>query len=383
MKLLKLCWLSILLMAMFLFGCSSEKVPSNEDEVRKAKRFEELKELPLDTVLTRAYKFYEQFQATGDTLLRDSMDDYRNHFFARWKRSTDSLCGTIPADDSLAAELREIYEVVMTFNIKRKYHYVLDREKQDSLQNALYEMRKKGWEENPDSMRAVQEKQDSIRKATIQNMLDGLLARKKGRKENEDSIRAVRNKQDSVWTAEIWSIPLEEAMAGLKKDSTNVFNQIYFVQTMEVFYADTSASDMNELDKIDQHRIKRDAWKGTKSACLSKTPMGQQILVLNEEYESLLNNFMKANVHESRQERYTFLPIKYPFWYPMIYVMPHHSGDGFHFESFPAMGRALFNKNHDMVILSVEESFNSGSYYYLAKKNGKWELVMHKDGWVA
>ena len=111
--------------------------------------------------------------------------------------------------------------------------------------------------------------------------------------------------------------------------------------------------------------------------------MGQQILVLNEEYESLLNNFMKANVHESRQERYTFLPIKYPFWYPMIYVMPHHSGDGFHFESFPAMGRALFNKNHDMVILSVEESFNSGNYYYLAKKNGKWKLVMHKDGWVA
>jgi hypothetical protein len=111
--------------------------------------------------------------------------------------------------------------------------------------------------------------------------------------------------------------------------------------------------------------------------------MGQKVLILNKEYESLLNNFMKANVHESRQERYTFLPIKYPFWYPMIYVMPHHSGDGFHFESFPAMGRALFNKNHDMVILSVEESFNSGSFYYLAKKNGKWRLIMHKDGWVA
>ena len=47
------------LVAMFLFGCSR----SNEDEVRKAKRFEALKGLPLDTVLTRAYKFYEQFQA--------------------------------------------------------------------------------------------------------------------------------------------------------------------------------------------------------------------------------------------------------------------------------------------------------------------------------
>ena len=367
------------LVMMFLYGCSQ----TNEEEVQKAKRFEALKVLPLDTVLTRAYKFYEQFQATGDTLLRDSMNDYRDHFFARWKLTSDSLCGTVPADDSLAADLREIYKVVMEFYTKRKYSYVRDREKQDSIQNALYEMRKKGWEENPDSMRAVQEKQDSIRKATFQNMLDGLLARKERRKEYEDSIRAVRNKQDSIWSAEIGSFPLEEAVSSLKKDSNNEFNQIYFVQTMKVFYTDTSASDMNELDKIDQHRIERDAWKETKSACLNKTPMGQQILVLNKEYESLLNDFMKANVHESRQERYTFLPIKYPFWYPMISVMPHHSGDDFYFESFPAIGRALFNKTHDMVILSVEETFNSGSYYYLSKKNGKWKLVMHKRGWVA
>ena len=77
MKLLKLCWLSILLMAMFLGGCSQ----SNEDEVRKAKRFEVLKGLPLDTVLTRAYKFYEQFQATGDTLLRDSMNRLQGSLF--------------------------------------------------------------------------------------------------------------------------------------------------------------------------------------------------------------------------------------------------------------------------------------------------------------
>ena len=241
------------LVMMFLYGCSQ----TNEEEVQKAKRFEALKVLPLDTVLTRAYKFYEQFQATGDTLLRDSMNDYRDHFFARWKLTSDSLCGTVPADDSLAADLREIYKVVMEFYTKRKYSYVRDREKQDSIQNALYEMRKKGWEENPDSMRAVQEKQDSIRKATFQNMLDGLLARKERRKEYEDSIRAVRNKQDSIWSAEIGSFPLEEAVSSLKKDSNNEFNQIYFVQTMEVFYTDTSASDMNELDKIDQHRIER------------------------------------------------------------------------------------------------------------------------------
>ena len=353
MKLLKLCWLPVLLMAMFLGGCSQ----SNEDEVRKAKRFEELKGLPLDTVLTRAYKFYEQFQATGDTLLRDSMDDYRNHFFARWELTSDSLCGTVAPDDSLAADLREIYNVVLEFYTKRKYSYVRDRAKRDSLQ-----------------------KNDSAQK---KNKPVDIIAFMKAWKENPDSMRAIRDKQDSIRFAAIMDVPLEEAISGLQEDSSSVHNVDYFVQTMSVLYTDTSASDMNELDKIDRHRIKRSTWKETKSACLGRTSMGQKVLILNKEYESLLNNFMKANVHESRQERYTFLPIKYPFWYPMIYVMPHHSGDGFHFESFPAMGRALFNKNHDMVILSVEESFNSGSFYYLAKKNGKWELIMHKYGWVA
>ena len=295
------------------------------------------------------------------TLQRDSMNDYRDHFFARWKLTSDSLCGTVPADDSLAADLRDIYEVVLEFKAKRMYRYILDSEKRDSLENTLNEKRK------------------NAKPIDITDVLADIEKWKK----NPDSIRALHNQRDSVESADIWSIPLEEALTGLKKDSNSVYNYIYFVQTMGVSYIDTSASDMNELDKIDRHRIKRDAWKGTKSVCLNKTPMGQQVLVLNKEYYSLLNNFMKVNVHESRQERYTFLPIKYPFWYPMISVVPHHSGDDFQFESFPNMGTALFNKTHDLVILSVEESFNSGSYYYLAKKNGKWKLVMHKSGWVA
>ena len=363
MKLLKLCWLPVLLMAMFLGGCSQ----SNEDEVRKAKRFEALKGLPLDTVLTRAYKFYEQFQATGDTLLRDSMDDYRDHFFARWELSSDSLCGTVAPDDSLAMELREIYKVVMEFDAKRKYSYVRDEEEREKREDDLWN--------------------DSARREKVSKMMDAYF---KALVENPDSMRVVEEKEraereraDSIYAVKIRAIPLDEALNRLSEDSSSIYNYAYFVQTLEVLYVDTAVADMKELDKINRHRIKRNTWKEMKSACLGKTPMGQKVLILNKEYESLLNNFMRANVHESRSERYTILPVKYPFWHPMISVVPHHSGDDFHFESFPAMGGALFNKNHDMVILSVEESFNSGSFYYLAKKNGKWELIMHKDGWVA
>ena len=338
MKLLKLCWLPVLLMAMFLGGCSQ----SNEDEVRKAKRFEALKGLPLDTVLTRAYKFYEQFQATGDTLLRDSMDDYRNHFFARWKLSTDSICATVPADDSLAAELRDIYEVVMEFYTKQAY-----------------------WRTLEDAQR------------------DSLLVRA-----DRDSTRAIREKKDSIENMVIMDISIEEAVSGLRENPNSMYesayNSAYFVQSIWAVYLDTSVSSMKDMDKIEWYSVKRDEWKKTNVACLSKTPAGQQVLVINKEYGTLLNDFMKTNIHVSRKERYSkkFLLGKSPFWYPIISVVPHHWGDGFHFDSFPSILQAVFNKTHDMVMLNVMESFSSGDYYYFSKSNGKWKFVKYRYGWM-
>jgi hypothetical protein len=354
MKLLKLCWLPVLLMAMFLCGCSSEKVPSNEDEVRKAKRFEALKGLPLDTVLTRAYKFYEQFRATGDTLLRDSMNDYRDHFFARWELTSDSLCGTVAPDDSLAADLLSIYKAVLEFEVKREYLYFRDRGKRDTLEDTLNETRKNAKPIDPIDV-------------------DEVLKRW-----NSDSMRTVRERADSIYAVKIRAIPLDEALNRLEEDSSSIYNYAYFVQTLEVLYVDTAVADMNELDV----HIKRNAWKEANCACMGKSLAGQRRVVLSNEYNTLLNNFMKANVHESRQERYTFRPNKYPFWYPMISIVPHHSGDDFHFNSFPVIQSAVFNKSHDMVKLRVMQSFNSGSFYYLSKRSGKWEVVRCRDGWV-
>ena len=266
MKILKLCWLPILLMAMFLFGCSQ----SNEDEVRKAKRFEELKGLPLDTVLTRAYKFYEQFQATGDTLLRDSMNDYRDHFFARWELSSDSLCGTIAPDDSLAADLREIYKVVMTFQTKFFYWESLDDAQRESFLNNT----------------------DSYGKLKILNGDSDLL------------------------NALIMDIPLEEAVSGLKK-AYSIYDSIYFVRRMRMFYVDTSASDMNELDKIDIFDVRRNKMKEAKLACMDKTPSGQKVLILTKEFETLLKNSMDAKVDWKHRDRSLLLKIQY-FWHPKI-----------------------------------------------------------------
>ena len=329
MNFLKTCLLSFLLIALFLVGCSQ----SNEDEVRKAKRFEALKGLPLDTVLTRAYKFYEQFQATGDTLSRDSMNDYRDHFFAKWELSSDSLCGTIAPDDSLAAELRDIYEVVMTFQTKFFYWESLDDAQRESFLNNT----------------------DSYGKLKILNGDSDLL------------------------NALIMDIPLEEAVSGLKK-AYSIYDSIYFVRRMRMFYVDTSASDMNELDKIDIFDVRRNKMKEAKLACMDKTPSGQKVLILTKEFETLLKNSMDAKVDWKHRDRSLLQKIQY-FWHPKIFVVPHFWG-GFIFESSPIISKAVFNKNLDLVILDVGNG-DHGWYYYLSKKNGKWKLIKVKNGWIS
>ena len=337
MKLLKLCWLPVLLMAMFLCGCSQ----SNEDEVRKAKRFEELKGLPLDTVLTRAYKFYEQFQATGDTLLRDSMDDYRGHFFARWELTSDSLCGMVAPDDSLAMELREIYNVVLEFYAKNTYWYTLDKTQRESLV-----------------------KKDSVPLIELTEPSGNL-------KDLEDNTYLIN--------AVIADIPLKEAVSGLKK-AYSIYDSIYFVQRMNVMYFDTSASDTNEMDKIDMFHARRDGRKEAKVACMDKTPMGHKVLVLSKEYKTLMNDFMNAKVDWEHRDWPLLRKIQ-SFWIPKIIVVPLFWG-GFLLESPPIISNAVFNKSHDLVILDVGEG-DQGWYYYLSKKNGKWELVKVKLGWIS
>jgi len=337
MKFLKLCWLPFLLIALFLVGCSR----TNEDEVRKAKRFEALKGLPLDTVLTRAYKFYEQYKATGDTLLRDSMNDYRDHFFARWELTSDSLCGTVAPDDSLAMELREIYKVVMELYTKDTYWHTLDKEKRESLM-----------------------KKDSVPLIELTEPSGNL-------KDLEDNTYLIN--------AVIADIPLKEAVSGLKK-AYSIYDSIYFVQRMNVMYFDTSASDTNEMDKIDMFHARRDGRKEAKVACMDKTPMGHKLLILNKEYESLLNDFMNAKVDWEHWDWPLWRKIQ-SFWIPKIIVVPLFWG-GFLLESPPIISNAVFNKSHDLVKLNVGDG-DRGRYYYLSKKNGKWELVKIEDGWFS
>ncbi len=361
----------VFLTIVLLCGCASEKVEPKAElktepmaapvatlEAAEAEPAEPTRGLPADTLLYRAFRFYELFKASNSSEHRNSMNVHKNLFFARWRTSSDSICATIPADDSLAADLLAIYKAVLEFDAKCKYRDILDREERDTLEDTLNETRKNAKPIDPIDV-------------------DEVLKRW-----NSDSMRTVRERADSIYALKIRAIPLDEALNRLEEDSSSIYNYAYFVQTLEVLYVDTAVADMKELDKVNIFSIKREEWKEAKSACMGKSLAGQRRVVLNKEYNTLLNNFMKANVHESRQERYTVKPNKYPFWHPFINVIPEHWGDDYHFSSFPVIDNAVFNKAHDMVQLNVKQSFNSGNYYYLSKRSGKWEVVRCRDGWV-
>jgi hypothetical protein len=56
--------------------------------------------------------------------------------------------------------------------------------------------------------------------------------------------------------------------------------------------------------------------------------------------------------------------------------------DVFSFNSLPTIYDAVFNKNRDMVGLKVSDGYGRGSFYYLSKRSGKWEVVMIRNGWI-
>ena len=191
-----------------LCGCASEKVEPKAElktepmaapvatlEAAEAEPAEPTRGLPADTLLYRAFRFYELFKASNSSEHRNSMNVHKNLFFARWRTSSDSICATIPADDSLAADLRDIYKAVLEFDAKRKYRYVLDEEEREKREDDLWN--------------------DSARREKVSKMMDAYF---KALVENPDSMRVVEEKEraereraDSIYAVKIRAIPLDEA----------------------------------------------------------------------------------------------------------------------------------------------------------------------------
>lgn len=331
MKLLKLCWLPVLLMAMFLFGCASsspeheknnsgkrvEKQKPVADGVLQAGMLDSisayislrsaaaLNELPdslekysLDSLLEVGFRLYRFSLTQWNSSVAATIKECRNRFFARWKQTSDSICGTIPVGDSMANEISLIYKAVLEYDIQSDYEYLL-------------------------------------------------------------------KKMDSTHYDEKKDVSLDEKIFFLKKGKL----PRYFVQNVEYSYRVVSASSMEDLQNP---RNRNNNWIKIDVECLNRGPLDQEVLVHRAEYEALLDSFVRIE-----DERFQ-LKLDYLGTEIHSYGGLSPAGHFVRYVSSPVMSNLTFNEERNL----VEAFVSSTSYdaiFYLSKNDGQWKVVEVHD----
>lgn len=296
----------------------TSKVQDILDEAEyPAKKMRELKVDPVGSPLVKSYETFVVLQEAKDSSLIDSIRFLRRTFFEQWKHESDSICGTVGASDSMAFEIRSIYEAALRLDIEEEYDFELKM--RDSLH---YEERKDvSFEKKVEYLRA--------------NINKGVMAR-------------------------------------------------FFVVENQVAYLVTPTKTLEELTTIVHSRSPfygGENRKVSNMACMEKNPMGQEMLVLTKKYSTLLDAFMGV----SREHQSWFSSgsnLKAAFLKPAISVWPEHWGNGFHYESFPAIMSVVFNENRTLAILNVMACFNGGGFYSLEKRDGVWKAIAYKRTWI-
>lgn len=281
------------------------------------KKMRELKVDPVGSPLVKSYETFVVSQEAKDSSLIDSIRFLRRTFFEQWKHESDSICGTVDASDSMAFEIRSIYETALRFRIESIYDFEL------KIRDSLH------YEERRD-------------------------------------------------------VPFENKVEYFRSNNIDGLGAHFFVVENQVTYLATPAKTLEDLTTIVLSRSPFNGGKKRKvvnMACMDKNPMGQETLVLTQKYSTLLDAFMGV----SREHRSWFSSgsnLKAAFLEPAISVWPEHWGNGFHYESFPAIMSVVFNENCTLAILNVMSSFNGGGYYSLEKRDGVWKAIAYKCTWI-
>lgn len=175
-------------------------------------------------------------------------------------------------------------------------------------------------------------------------------------------------------------IPFEDKVEYLK--SVGYVVPHFFVVENQIAYFVKPAKTLKALEAFaNSLQGESGSYKVANMACMDKNPMGQETLVLTQKYSTLLDAFMGV----SREHRSWFSSgsnLKAAFLEPAISVWPEHWGNGFHYESFPAIMSVVFNENRTLAILNVMSSFNGGGYYSLEKRDGVWKAIAYKRTWI-
>lgn len=283
------------------------------------KKMRELKVDPVGSPLVKSYEMFVALLETKDSSLIDSVRLSRRAFFERWKQESDSICGTVGASDSMAFEIRSIYEAALRLDIEEEYDFEL--KKRDSLH---YEERKDvSFENKVEYLRA--------------NINKGLMAR---------------------------FFAVENQVAYLVTPAKTLEELTTIVHSRSPFYGGENRKVSN-------------------MACMEKNPMGQEVLVLTEKYSFLLDAFMGVSrEHESWFPPHKESWLKRTFLESAISVAGKHWGNGYHYESFPSIMSVVFNENRTLAILNVMSSYCTGGNFTLVKNAGIWKAVKSNASFI-
>lgn len=86
-----------------------------------------LEKYSLDSLLEIGFRLHRLSLTKWDPSVDATINECRNRFFARWKQTSDSICGTIPVGDSMANEISLIYKAVLEYDIQSDYEYLLKK----------------------------------------------------------------------------------------------------------------------------------------------------------------------------------------------------------------------------------------------------------------
>lgn len=185
-----------------------------------SKRLAVLKKDSVGKPLVESFEMYRRIVKTKDSSLADSMEKNRDEFFAGWKGVSDSICGAVNSDDSLAADIRSIYETVLKNDISKKnkhrpmylvlYNWISYRVAPDSSLESL---------KNVDVLKADQYEWKKMQAACPSAASSGqeVLVLTEEYHELLNTFMGVKERDEGLRLIDVYTVPgFEEAMSRIK-----------------------------------------------------------------------------------------------------------------------------------------------------------------------
>ena len=357
----------------------------NFEKILAAKGFEVVQFEPLDSTLDYLVVSIEGSNYRDDSI-RVTFVDYK-------KREIVSRFTYAPFSKLNPKKTRELFEKM--FDAPIEYPDIEtsledDINKDDIARNLIvdreYGLRRlavlkkdsvgKPLAESFEMYRRILKTQDSSLTVPMEKSRDEFFA---GWKVVSDSICGAVNADDSL-VADIRS--MYETILKNDVSRKNKNRPRYFVLYNRLSYRVAPDSSLESLKNADVLKADQYEWKKMQPACPRADSLGQEVLVLTDEYRELLNTFMGVKEHVEGSPLVDVFTVpgfnevksRIAFLKPMISVAVQHDAYALDYSSYPVITTVVYNNVFNIAVLYVWEGSAMFSIR-LVKNGGAWQIV--------